>query len=117
MSVLKYSKDILRNSVKDIEASIKYSQGEIFKGSEKYRYHNYKIVSLPRSSKRHRITSFFSSYEMKERLINLLNMIRKQLKSEPKMSRFKFVVNGFICEDTGQDIKLWSLYKHVNEAL
>ena len=54
---------------------------------------------------------------MKERLINLLNMIRKQLKSEPKMSRFKFVVNGFICEDTGQDIKLWSLYKHVNEAL
>ena len=46
---------------------------------------------------------------MKERLINLLNMIRKQLKSEPKMSRFKFVVNGFICEDTGQDIKLWFL--------
>ena len=41
---------------------------------------------------------------MKERLINLLNMISKQLKSEPKMSRFKFVVNGFICEDTGQDI-------------
>lgn len=49
----------------------------------------------------------FSAYEMKERLINLLNMIRKQLKSEPKMSRFKFVVNGFICEDTGQDVKLW----------
>ena len=48
---------------------------------------------------------------MKERLINLLNMIRKQLKSEPKMSRFKFVVNGFICEDTGQDVKLWFLIK------
>ena len=53
----------------------------------------------------------FSSYEMKERLINLLNMIRKQLKSEPKMSRFKFVVNGFICEDTGQDVKLWFLLR------
>ena len=53
----------------------------------------------------------FSAYEMKERLINLLNMIRKQLKSEPKMSRFKFVVNGFICEDTGQDVKHWFIKK------
>ena len=51
---------------------------------------------------------------MKERLINLLNMIRKQLKSEPKMSRFKFVVNGFICEDTGQDLKPWFPFKNIS---
>ena len=51
---------------------------------------------------------------MKERLINLLNMIRKQLKSEPKMSRFKFVVNGFICEDTGQDVKSWFPIKNIS---